>query len=320
MFDVIVSRKVREATDIFSFELVRADGGELPPFAAGAHIDVHVPGGPMRQYSLCNPPGERHRYVIAVLREPQSRGGSIALHDAVEEGERLTIGAPRNLFPLADDAGRTLLLAGGIGVTPLLSMAEALAQRGAEFELHYCARTPERMAFADRIRASAFADRVSFHFDDGADAQRLRLDVVLGGSRAGTHVYVCGPAGFIDHVLKTARELGWPDEQLHREYFAADPTAADAGDSFQVRIASSGRVFEIPEGQSVVSVLAAAGIEIPVSCEEGMCGSCATPVLEVQGEIDHRDMFLSNKQHAENRVFTPCCSRARAGGLLVLDL
>lgn len=320
MIEVKVARKRQEAVDIFSYDLVRSDGEALPSFKAGAHIDVHLPGGLIRQYSLCNAPGETHRYQIGVLREPVSRGGSVALHDQVQEGDTLTISEPRNNFELVADAKKFLLLAGGIGVTPLLSMAEQLSEHGMEFSFHYCGRSPDRMAFRDRIVDSAFAERSEIHVDDGLPEQRLNLAEVLAGPKTGVHLYVCGPPGFIDHVLSGAKSQGWSEEQLHREYFTADPAVTEEGDTFEVKIASTGQTFTIPEDRSVVSVLAEAGIEIQVSCEEGMCGSCVTSVIEVQGEIDHRDMFLSRKQHAEGKVFTPCCSRAKAGGVLVLDL
>lgn len=311
-----MSRKRREAMDIASFELVRRDGADLPAFSAGAHVDVHLPGGFVRQYSLCNDPRERHRYEIAVLREPASRGGSVALHGAVKEGDSLSISEPRNHFPLDEGASRSVLLAGGIGVTPLLAMAERLTQLQADFEFHYCARTLERMAFRDRILASGFAERTQFHLDDGAEAQRLKLDAVLAKPDADAHVYVCGPAGFIDYVLGGARSLGWREGQLHREYFTVDAEPEMGGDVFQVKIASTGQVLTIPEDRSVVEVLKDAGIEVTVSCEQGVCGSCLTGVLE--GELEHRDLFMTDKEHAEGKQFTPCCSRGK--GLVVLDL
>lgn len=199
--NVRVVRKAAEAVDIATFELVAADGSALPPFSAGAHIDVHLPNGLVRQYSLCNDPAETHRYLIGVLRDPASRGGSQAMHDQVRDGDLLRISAPKNHFPLAHEARRSLLLAGGIGITPILCMAERLALTGAEFTLHYCARTPERTAFRERIRRSAYAPRVHFHFDDGAPAQKLDLDATLARPEDGVHLYVCGPKGFIDAVL-----------------------------------------------------------------------------------------------------------------------
>jgi len=315
---VRVARKAVEALDICSFELVAADDQPLPAFSAGAHLDVQVPGGLTRQYSLCNAPHETHRYLIGVLRDAASRGGSAAMHDRVREGDVLTIGAPKNHFPLAPQARRHLLLAGGIGITPILCMAEQLAASGADFALHYSTRSRERTAFHDRLRASAFAERVAFHFDDGEAAQRLDLAALLAAPQAGTHLYVCGPRGYIDAVLAGARAHGWPEAQLHREYFAGGDAAPAAGDTaFEVQLASTGRVIAVPADRTVVQALAAAGVEVQTSCEQGVCGTCLTRVLA--GTPEHRDLYLTPEEQAANDQFTPCCSRARSARL-VLDL
>lgn len=313
---VKVLRRKQEALDIASFELARPDGSALPAFSAGSHIDVQVPGGLTRQYSLCNDAAENHRYRIAVLRDANSRGGSAAMHDALKEGDTLLISEPRNHFPLVH-AQRTLLFAGGIGVTPLLAMAQRLATSGADFTLHYSTRSAERTAFRDEIGASAYADRVRFHFDDGEAAQKLDLAAELGAPQPGTHLYVCGPTGFIDFVVKTAQGLGWPQEQVHLEYFGAAPQDTTGDRAFQVKIASSGAVYDIPADQTVVHALQEHGIEILTSCEQGVCGTCITRVL--QGECDHRDLYFTDEEKAANDQFTPCCSRAKSP-LLVLDL
>jgi len=313
---VKVVRKVREAEDIASFELARVDGAPLPSFGAGSHIDVQVPGGLTRQYSLCNDSGEQHRYRIAVLRDPASRGGSVAMHDAVHEGDVIHISEPRNHFPL-HHAQRTLLFAGGIGVTPLLCMAQRLAATGAEFTLHYCTRSPERTAFKEEIAASAFADRVRFHHDSGPPSQKLNLQKVLAQPDAGTALYICGPTGFIGHVVDTAKANGWSSEQIHLEYFGAAPQDTSGDAAFEVRIASTGETYSIAANQTVVHALQAHGIEIMTSCEQGVCGTCITRVLE--GEPDHRDLYFTDEEKAKNDQFTPCCSRARSK-MLVLDL
>jgi vanillate monooxygenase ferredoxin subunit len=313
---VTVVRKTLEAQGIAAFELARADGAPLPAFSAGSHIDVQVPGGLTRQYSLCNDSLEQHRYRIAVLRDAASRGGSVAMHDAVQEGDTLHISAPRNHFPL-HHGERSLLLAGGIGVTPLLCMAQRLASIGADFELHYCTRSPERTAFRHEIAASPFAGRVHFHFDDGPPAQKLQLDPLLATPGPGTHLYVCGPAGFIAHVTDFAKTRGWPTEQVHLEYFAAAPQDHSADGPFEVKIASSGRSYPVAAGQSVVQALREHGIEIMTSCEQGVCGTCITRVLD--GVPDHRDLYFTDEEKAMNDQFTPCCSRA-ASPTLVLDL
>jgi vanillate monooxygenase ferredoxin subunit len=311
-----IARKTIEARDIVGLELVPAEGSSFPAFSAGSHIDVEVRPGLIRQYSLCNDPTEQHRYQLGVLRDPASRGGSIAVHDELAEGQVIRISVPRNHFALVP-AKRSLLFAGGIGVTPILCMAERLAQIGADFEMHYCSRSPARTAFAGRIRRSAFAARVQFHFDDGEPAQRLDLLAVLGPPDTDTHLYVCGPAGFIDFVTSTAKARGWSAAQIHFEYFAGHAIDTSNDGSFAVKLASSGRILTVPADKTVVRVLAENGVEVPTACEQGVCGTCLTRVLE--GEPEHRDSFLTEAEQARNDQFTPCCSRARSK-MLVLDL
>ena len=301
MIDVVVVSRNNEAQDICSFELARVDGQALPAFSAGAHIDVHLPDGVVRQYSLCNHPEERHRYLIGVLNDPASRGGSRCLHEHIQKGARLQI---------------SLLFAGGIGITPILCMAERLAHVGADFELHYCARASERAAFVQRLKDSSFAERVFLHFDEQPHTA-MNTAQVLAAPDANVHLYVCGPGGFMQHVLDSARAQGWQEECLHREYFAAAPLDSSLDAGFSVKLASSGQVFDVPADRSVVQVLESHGIEIAVSCEQGICGTCLTRVLE--GIPEHRDLFLTEQEQALNDQFTPCCSRAKTP-LLVLDL
>lgn len=273
---VKVAAKKAETLDICSFEFVEEGGRLLPGFSAGSHIDVMLPGGVKRQYSLCNDPTETHRYLIAVLREPHGRGGSVAMHDQVQVGDVISISAPRNHFPLSSTATKSLLLAGGIGVTPIMCMAERLQAIAADFELHYCTRSKPRTAFHDRLCAAPYASNVQFHFDDGDATQKFDIAARLATPESGTHLYVCGPKGFMDAVLSTARKRGWAEAQLHYEFFAAD-VAPRAGDgSFEVQIASSGRVIVVPQDRTVVQALGQAGISVPVSCEQGVCGTCLT--------------------------------------------
>ena len=311
----VVSRKT-EAHGICSYELARLDESPLPAFSAGSHIDVHLPDGLIRQYSLCNHPDERHRYLIGVLKDPASRGGSQHLHEQINTGDRLQISEPRNLFPLVHEARRSLLFAGGIGITPILCMAERLAHSDADFELHYCARSSDRAAFVERIRHSAFADRVFVHFDEQPETL-MNAAQVLANPQPDAHLYVCGPAGFMQHVLDSARTQGWAEDRLHREYFAAAAIDSSHDGSFSVKVASSGQIIEIPADKTVVAVLESHGIDIPMSCEQGVCGTCLTNVLE--GIPDHRDMFLTEEEQACNNQFTPCCSRSKSP-LLVLDI
>ncbi|EJL35868.1 flavodoxin reductase family protein [Caulobacter sp. AP07] len=317
LMTVKVTRKNIEAEDIAVFELADPTGGDLPPFSAGSHIDVEVRAGLVRQYSLCNNPSERSRYVIGVLKDPRSRGGSAGMHE-IGEGQDLRISEPRNHFQLEHSAQRTLLFAGGIGVTPILCMAERLSALGADFEMHYCARSRARCAFHDRIRASTFAEKVHFHFDDQGQAHALDIDAVLGEPCLGTHVYVCGPTGYIDLVLRSAAAKGYADRQVHREYFSADPEAMFAeGGAFQIKISSTGQVFDIPADATVTDVLRDAGVDLPTSCAQGVCGTCITRVLD--GVPEHRDFYLTNEEREKNDQFTPCCSRSKTP-MLVIDV
>jgi len=317
MLEVVVVAKTQETEDIVSIELARPDGLALPAFNAGAHIDVHLPSGLVRQYSLYNHPGETHRYLIGVLKDPASRGGSIALHEQVAMEDRLRISEPRNLFPIKDNAQHTLLFAGGIGITPLLCMAHTLFDAKADFELHYSAHSRGSMAFAEQIMSSPFADRVIFHISDADPSQRLDAKPLLANPQPGTHLYVCGPSSFMDYVLDTAKASGWSSGQVHREYFSVAPVDHSHDGSFEVEIKSTGEVFTIPADRPALQVLEEAGFDIPMSCEEGICGTCLTPVLE--GLPDHRDHFMTDEEHERNDQFTPCCSRAKSGRL-VLDL
>jgi len=314
---VRVTSKADEALNICRYELVSANGSTLPPFSAGSHIDVTAPNGLTRQYSLCSGPADSHHYLIGVLKDAASRGGSQAMHELVQEGTELIISPPRNHFALAHPPQKSLLMAGGIGITPILCMAERLAVLGEPFEMHYCARSEASMAFRQRIAGSAFAPCVHFHFDDGAAEQKLDMAAVLGSPRPDTHLYVCGPKGFMDAVLNTARAAGWPAERLHYEFFSSEVAKSADDGSFEVKLASTGRVVFVPRDKSVIEALAAAGIEVPFSCEQGVCGTCLTRVLE--GECDHRDMFLAKDEQARNDQFTPCRSRAKSA-MLVLDL
>jgi vanillate monooxygenase ferredoxin subunit len=314
---VRVAARYEEAADIASFELVASPGGQLPAFTAGAHVDVHIGQGLVRQYSLCNNPAERHRYLIAVQKEPMSRGGSKAMHETVKVGDTLTISAPRNHFALAPEAQRHLLLAGGIGVTPILCMAESLAASGAAFEMHLCTRSVERAAFRERIARSNFAQHVHFHFDDGAAGQKLDIPRRLAQAQPGEHLYVCGPKGFMDAVLTTARAGGWPESRLHYEFFAAELADSGSDQAFEIELAGSGRTVLVRQDQTALQALLDAGVEIDSSCEQGVCGTCATRVLG--GVPDHRDLYFTPEEHAANDQFTPCCSRAKTARL-VLDL
>jgi len=314
--DVKVNRIAVEAEDIRSFEFVHPEGGELPPFTAGSHLDVHLPNGLVRQYSLCNDPRETHRYVVAVLREPVGRGGSASMHDEVREADRVTITVPRNHFPLHEEAGRHLLIAGGIGITPMLAMARRLAATGADFRLHYCTRSAEKTAFLEVLQAPPFAERVTFHHDGGDPSKGLDVTALLAEVEEGTHVYCCGPTGLM-HAVQEA-SVHWPLGRVHFEFFAADPDVPEEpSTAFEVEIASSGDVYQVPPDKSILDVLLENGHDIDSSCEEGLCGTCIVDVLE--GEPDHRDFVLDDEEKESNQLITVCCSRAKSRRLK-LDL
>ncbi|MFM0239769.1 MULTISPECIES: PDR/VanB family oxidoreductase [Paraburkholderia] len=305
------------ADGICEFDLRLPDGGPLPVFSAGSHVDVFLAGGVVRQYSLCNSPEERHRYVLAVLLDSNTRGGSKGMH-ALNVGDSIEIGEPRNHFALDETARHSILLAGGIGITPIKSMAHRLALLGASFEVHYCAREPDRMAYGEELKLGHPAPQMMFYFDRDAPDRQLDMRQVLGQRTPGTHLYVCGPQGFIDAVMKTSVELGWPTQNVHREYFGANPASQRAGDRpFQIRIASTGDVIDVAADITVVQALSRAGYAVPVSCEQGVCGTCLTRVLD--GIPDHRDAYLTDDERAANDQFTPCCSRSNSS-LLVLDI
>lgn len=314
-FQVRVAAIRQEATDIASFELRREDGAPLPAFEAGAHIDVHLPDMPARQYSLCNAPDETERYLIAVLKEPASRGGSRHLHERIAVGDQLTISAPKNHFAQDPAAQRSLLIAGGIGVTPLLAMAESLAASNAEWQMHYCARSRDRLAFADRIGAERFANRMHLHLDDGDDAQKLQLPALLEKRQDRDHLYICGPTGFLDWVKNAALAAGWPEAAVHTEYFAGTVEHRDGDAGFEIEVEGSSRIIEVAPGQTALDAMIQAGIDVPNSCAEGVCGMCMTPVLD--GTPDHRDQFLTASERARNDHFMPCCSRSKSERLLI---
>jgi len=319
----VVRRKYPVAEDVVALELVAADGKPLPSFDAGAHIDLHLParagGKPIvRQYSLCNQPGEADYYLLGVKREPRSRGGSLAVHDDLREGDVLTIAGPRNHFPLAD-RGPSLLFGAGIGITPLLAMSQHLEAMQRPFTLHYFARSPEHVAFRERLAHMAEAGHVVYHFGLGPEQTLAALRVVLEKIAPDMHVYSCGPSAFMDGVRQVAH-LALPDDQIHHEYFqaaASTQKGASADEPFEVVAARRGVQCVVPPGTSIVQALYALGVEIEVSCEQGVCGTCITSVLD--GEPDHRDVYLSDAEKAAGDVIMPCCSRARTARI-VLDL
>jgi ferredoxin-NADP reductase len=314
---VRVERIVEETAEIKSFHLVPANGKALPAITPGAHISVDLPDGLVRQYSLCNGPHDRRAFHIAVKREPDSRGGSRTLHERVSEGDILQAMPPRNHFPLERSARHHLLLAAGIGITPLLSMAQHLSASGASFALHYFTRSPRHAAFHEQLSREELAGKVDFHYALDPGSLRIYLHALLHARPDGAHLYLCGPRPFMDLVEDVAA-AAWPPEAVHVEYFSADP-AAHAGPRFpfEVVLARSKVTCAVPADKSILDVMKERGIGVLDSCGQGVCGTCVTGVLE--GTPDHRDAFLSDKERKACDKMMLCVSRAKSESL-VLDL
>jgi vanillate O-demethylase ferredoxin subunit len=313
--DVVVEKITEEATDIKSFRLVSPVGIALPLFEAGAHIDVQV-GGVTRQYSLCSDPADTSAYLIGVKLEAQSRGGSRAVH-ALKEGDHLKISEPRNLFALAAGKGPALLIGAGIGVTPLVAMMHQLKAKNKDFTLHYFARSKDHIAFSETLlRMDAELDFGHLHFHLGFDGQATgdQLDKLLARQEIGQHVYFCGPGPFMEAINQRCED--WSKDTVHFEYFSAEPVEVTDG-GFEVIAARSGRRVWVGPGQSITDALNAAGVQACVSCEQGICGTCLTRVLD--GTPIHNDMYLNDAEKAKNDQMLPCISRA-SSNTLTLDI
>ncbi|ESQ80388.1 PDR/VanB family oxidoreductase [Asticcacaulis sp. YBE204] len=303
-----------EAGCVRVFDL-RPDGGDLPAFEAGAHIDVVARDGVVRQYSLMNAPGETHRYVVAVALDGQSRGGSKYLHDWVEVGDALMISPPRCHFHLVEDAPFSVLIAGGIGVTPLWAMAQRLIALGRPFVFHFGARSAATAPLLDLIRPELDTAGVPFHrVFEAEGGARLDLDRIFAEAPEGAHFYACGPAGMIDAYI--AAGASRPAGTVHYERFSgAEAPALDGG--FEVELARTGGRYTVEAGKTILETLKDHGINVPHSCAEGICGACECGVLE--GMPDHRDSVLTDAEKAAGRTMMVCCSGAKSARL-VLDL
>lgn len=318
MIHAFVHTLRHEADGVLGIELRPLDGQLLPPFSAGAHVDIHLPGGLQRSYSLVNDPAERHRYVLAVLREPSSRGGSRAVHDQLRIGMPLNLSEPRNNFLLNEDASHTVLVSGGIGITPLLCMARRLRTLGRSFEVIFCARSRRVAAFIDEV--AALGVPVHWHFDEETGAPpdlRALLSARPGDGAQSTHYYACGPALMLDSFVAVCSDLGYVHAHIER-FTAAEPVEHIGSDrGFRVELRRSGHSFEVAPGQSILNILLDAGVQTSFSCQDGFCGSCETRVLE--GEPEHRDSVLSEAERAAGKTMMICVSGCRSGKL-VLDL
>ena len=322
MSTVEAPRRVRvhsvtwEAEGILSYEFRDPAGAALPDFTAGAHIDLNLPTGLVRSYSLCNPQGERHRYVVAVQKDRASRGGSTWVHDKLRTGDIVTISPPRNNFPLAEDAAHSLLIAGGIGITPLWCMVQRLAALGRSAELIYCVRTRKEAAFRAPIEAAGAAGgiKVTFNFDGEPGGKMLDVAATTAAASSETHLYCCGPLPMLDAFEAATKDL--PRERVHVEYFTAKEAPAAEG-GFTVVLAKTGKSFQIPPGKTILETLLDAGINVASSCLEGVCGTCETRVLE--GTPDHRDVVLTESERKASKTMMICCSGSKTDRL-VLDL
>jgi len=311
-----------EAEGILGFELVPwTPGGSFPAVEAGAHIDLHLGNGLVRSYSLLNAPGERHRYCIAVNNDPASRGGSRWLHEKLRCGEQMQISAPRNAFALDETASHSVLIGGGIGITPLLSMVRRLNAIGRPWTLHYSVRSRARAAYAAELQALAAQAREAgrqatlvLHVDDEQQGRFLDVAAALAAAPEGAHAYCCGPQPML--AAFEAATASWPPARVHREYFASNQEAATSG-GFVVELARRGTSITVQPGQTILDGLIAIGAEPPNSCRQGICGTCEVAVLA--GEPDHRDLVLSEEDRAANQRIIVCCSGAKSSRL-VLDL
>ena len=299
------------ARDINVYEFVKPDGTPLPPSAPGAHIDVHLPGNIVRQYSLIQAGLDTNKYAIGVKLDAQSRGGSSYMHHKLRVGSALTISAPRNNFPLNEAAPHSILFAGGIGITPIWCMWRRLKSVGGSSQLYYSSRSRRDVVFHDQLANDAAA---VLHLDDESSGGVLDLQKIIGAARKDAHLYCCGPLPMLKAFESAA--ASWPAEQVHVEYFTPQAEAAVAG-GFTVKLARSGTQVKIVPGQTILSALRAAGVDAPYSCEEGLCGACMTTVLS--GMPDHRDTVLTPAERAANNKIMICCSGSK-DDVLVLDL
>ncbi|MBZ9761659.1 PDR/VanB family oxidoreductase [Mesorhizobium sp. CA8] len=317
---VRVSRITCETERIKAFELTPEDGQPLWSWAAGAHTRVKLPSGTVRQYSLVGDPDDVSTYRLGVLRELAGRGGSAEMHEVLCEGAVIEISAPINNFALDDEQVPHLLIAGGIGITPILSMARVLAKEGREWRLFYCTRTPADTAFLQDVRALE-SRCVEFVHDEGDASRGLNVLDLLRSAPLESQVYVCGPRGLIDAVIYKAKEANFQDSRIHWEAFTASgtqPKEERIAGSFEIELRRSDKILTVPPDKTILQVLRAEGIHVKSVCEEGYCGTCLTGVLE--GVPDHRDDdLLTPEERESNAVMTVCCSRSKTAKL-VLDL
>ncbi|RPH22180.1 MAG: oxidoreductase [Alteromonadaceae bacterium TMED7] len=312
MLQVIVSGKESLTPRVCKLTLTSSTGEPLPDWAPGAHIDVFLPGDMIRQYSLCGALDAQH-YQIAVQLEEQGKGGSRYIHESLQCGAELTISEPRNHFPLTEGENPCLFLAAGIGITPFIPMIEACLAGNRPFSLYYAVANGSDNLLSDQYTLLA---NVHVH-DKATQGVRLNIDALLKAAPADSDIFVCGPNGFINDVLSLSARQGIDSARLHREFFTAEPIDHSNDGSFELEIASTGQIVSVAKDESMLEALEDNGFFVPVSCEEGVCGTCITPLLG--GEADHKDVFLNDKEKAQMDRVAVCCSRAKTPRL-ILDL
>jgi len=309
-----VRRKHPIARDIVRFELAHPQGQDLPDWSAGAHIRLETPSGHTRSYSLCGPVGARDHWAIAVKREAHGRGGSRSMADDVNEGDELPLRGANNLFPLDPQAQQHILIAGGIGLTPLYAMAQTLAQTpSARFHWYVCSRDADSTAFLSELQHAPWRDHVTLHHDAGDPDQSLDLWPVLE-TPSDAHVYCCGPQGLMDSVRDMSGH--WPTHQIHFESFGASQQGWAENQGFEVVLRRSGQRLTVPADRSILECLRSAGLKVASSCESGTCGSCKTGLLA--GAVEHRDLVLLPEEQGQHIMV--CVSRSIQGGTVELDL
>lgn len=317
---VIVRAMTLLAADTMALEFVPEDGSELPAFEAGAHVDLLLPNGVRRSYSLCNRSTDRNRYVVGVKKADPSRGASSYVHDHLRVGQRLEISVPRNNFPLARAAELSVFIAGGIGITPIWSMIQTLESEGKPWKLHYAARTSRDAAFLAELDALgvAYPGHVDIRFDHEPGVAMLDIDsIVKENAGSGVHFYACGPSPMLDAFEEATKAI--PATNRHLERFAAD-AKEDSGKAlaeYDAVLARSGMTLRITPEKSLLDTLLDAGVSVEFSCMEGICGSCRVAVRE--GLPDHRDHVLTDEERARNDAVLVCCCGSRTERL-VLDL
>ena len=309
----MVSEKIKTAEGIVSIKFEALDG-QLPTFQPGAHIDLHLQSGLIRQYSLVNGPGETNFYNIGVKLEEESAGGSSYIHNNLRVGDVLACSTPRNNFPLRRDSVKTIFVAGGIGLTPLLAMAQALNVMNLNYEFHYFVKNAKHIAFSSILEKSK--DKVFIHEGFSPSLTVEKLSRILSKRQKSMNLYVCGPGPMLEATRRVASELSWPDKSIHFEYFKNNNEIDDSS-CFEIELARSALTLNVPSGKSVLEVLRENGIDLPSSCEQGACGTCKVNVIE--GEVDHQDVYLNDSEKLEGNIMMTCVSRALSNRL-ILDI